>query len=82
MMIVFFMAINEYFRDHPKGVAPGQGYIMDFIGPFLEYEFVRRGNEDKARKREAQAQDELNSAEMEARLYQVCLARINPQPGT
>ena len=82
MAIVFVKAIDQYFRAHPQGVAPGQGFIMDFIDPFLEYERIRWRNEDKAHDREAQAQDELNSADMEARLYQICLARINPQPGT
>jgi hypothetical protein len=82
MAIVFIKAIDRYFREHPQGVIPGEGYIMNFIDPFLEYERIRWRNEDKAKNREAQAQDELNSAELEAHLYQICLQRISAQPGT
>lgn len=38
MAIVMVAAINNYFTQHSQGVMPGQGFLMDFIRPFIEME--------------------------------------------
>lgn len=40
MAIATVAAINAYFVQHPKGVAPGQGFLADFLKPFVERELL------------------------------------------
>ena len=40
LAIVMVAAINSYFIRNPHGVMPGQGFIMDFIKPFVERELT------------------------------------------
>jgi len=38
MAIVMVAAINHYFVVHPQGAMPGQGFLKEFIKPFIELE--------------------------------------------
>ena len=40
MAIATVAAIHSYFRQHPQGVAPGQGFLADYLKPFLERELL------------------------------------------
>lgn len=40
MAIATVAAINAYFVQHPQGVAPGQGFLVDYLKPFIERELL------------------------------------------
>lgn len=40
--IAVVAALHAYFMKHPKGVAPGQGFLADFLKPFIERELLQR----------------------------------------
>lgn len=40
LAIVMVSAIHAYFVRNPHGVMPGQGFIMDFIKPFVDRELT------------------------------------------
>jgi hypothetical protein len=40
MAIATVAAINAYFVQHPQGVAPGQGFLADYLKPFIDRELL------------------------------------------
>jgi hypothetical protein len=40
MAIATVAAINAYFAQHPQGVAPGQGFLADYLKPFVARELL------------------------------------------
>jgi hypothetical protein len=40
MAIATVAAINSYFAQHPHGVAPGQGFLADYLKPFIDRELL------------------------------------------
>lgn len=36
--IAVVSALHAYFQQHPQGVAPGQGFLADFLRPFIQRE--------------------------------------------
>ena len=40
MAIAVVAALHCYFVQHPKGVAPGQGFLAEYLKPFLERELL------------------------------------------
>ena len=40
MAIATVAAIHSYFQQHPQGVAPGQGFLADYLKPFIERELL------------------------------------------
>lgn len=40
MAIAVVAALHSYFVQHRKGVAPGQGFLAEYLKPFLERELL------------------------------------------
>lgn len=40
MAIATVAAINHYFVQHPQGVAPGQGFLAEYLKPFVDRELL------------------------------------------
>lgn len=40
MAIATVAAMHSYFVQHPQGVAPGQGFLADYLKPFIERELL------------------------------------------
>ena len=74
MAIVMVAAINNYFVQHTQGVMPGQGYLMDFIRPFIELELLEAKLEPSMTEYERQmAQSKLMM------LRHTCAERVGPK---
>lgn len=69
-------AVHSYFLKHPKGVAPGQGFIMDFIAPFLEMELVDKELAVREEIRAGHSRKERDLLERRAVLNQECEKRM------
>jgi len=80
--IAMIAAIGSYFRENPRGVMPGQGYLASFIKPFLELEFVKHDIEKAIKANKPRAEVELDLAEQESRLYQICTKILAPHHET
>jgi hypothetical protein len=48
--IAVVSAIHFYFQQHPQGVAPGQGFLSDFLKPFIDRE-ISEGRLDELHRR-------------------------------
>ena len=40
MAIATVGAVHSYVQQHPQGVAPGQGFLADYLKPFIERELL------------------------------------------
>jgi hypothetical protein len=40
MAIAVVAAIHSYFVQYPKGIAPGHGFLAEYLKPFLERELL------------------------------------------
>lgn len=76
MAIAVVAAIHSYFKQHPQGVAPGQGFLADFLKPFIDREIneARLSELHRPAKVVAPRERELLN-ELEA-LRRECKARI------
>jgi len=71
--IAVVAALHSYFKQHPKGVAPGQHFLADFLEPFIEREMVGRALEELHRDH---AGRELELVKKVQELIELCAKRI------
>jgi hypothetical protein len=67
MAIATVAAVHSYFQQHPQGVAPGQGFLADYLTPFIERELLEARLDELHKlsrfgKRERELLDSLHGA--------------------
>ena len=67
MAIATVAAIHAYFAKHPQGVAPGQGFLAEYLKPFLDRELLEARRDElhkrvgKIGQREREVAEELGA---------------------
>ena len=77
LAIVMVAAIGAYFTQHPQGVMPGQGFIKDYIKPFLERELMEARLNELHRPAFVLAPRELEIANQLSALVHLCNELMN-----
>ncbi len=82
MAIAVVAAIHSYFKQHPQGVAPGQGFLADFLKPFIEREINEARLNELHRPAKVIAPRERELVDELEALRRECSARIGGSPAT
>ena len=69
-------AWHEYFKQNPNGVMPGQGFLTDYLKPFVERERLEAQLNELHARRTAIAPRELTILEELTRVRAECEAKV------
>lgn len=67
MAIAVVAAIHSYFKQHPRGVAPGQGFLEEFLTPFIERECNEARSDEVDRSGDGESRRSSRKKELEAK---------------
>lgn len=80
LAVVMVAAIHSYFVRNPHGVMPGQGFIMDFIKPFVERELTEARMAELHGGLKPTAARELELAQSLKRILMECEKQLGHKP--
>jgi len=78
MAIATVAAIHSYFVQHPQGVAPGQGFLADYLKPFIDRELLEARLDELHKRVGTIGQREREIAETLGAAIRRCVELVGP----